>query len=124
MPIRPSSDADRNAIGAIHAHPVLRRTGTFELEPPGPLGTARRRGLGRALLAELVARCTDLGMRRMLAALGDTANRSSIRLHAAMRPAHAGARSKVGRKSDRRLDDAFMQEARVPGAANAPVVAG
>ena len=44
---------------------------------------AQRRGVGRALLAELVQRCTALGYRQMIAVIGDSANRGSIGVHEA-----------------------------------------
>ncbi len=39
-------------------------------------------GLGRAMLGDPIARCTELGYRQMVAVIGDSANRSSINLHA------------------------------------------
>ena len=49
--IRPSNDADLDAITAIYADNVLRGTGTFELEPPDAAEMARRRAdvLGKGL---------------------------------------------------------------------------
>lgn len=43
MLIRPSTDADLDAITAIYADAVLTGTGTFELEPPDMAEMARRR---------------------------------------------------------------------------------
>ncbi|WP_374674697.1 N-acetyltransferase family protein [Ideonella sp.] len=43
MLIRPSDDADLDAITAIYADAVLTGTGTFELEPPDTAEMARRR---------------------------------------------------------------------------------
>ncbi len=40
------------------------------------------RGLGLALMRALIADCTALGYRQMLAVIGDSANAASIRLHA------------------------------------------
>ncbi len=42
---------------------------------------AQRRGVARALLAELIARCTARGLRQMLAIIGDSENTASIELH-------------------------------------------
>lgn len=43
MLIRPSTDADLDAITAIYADAVLTGTGTFELEPPDTAEMSRRR---------------------------------------------------------------------------------
>ena len=42
------------------------------------------KGLGRALLAELLARCETMGIRKMMAIIGDSANASSVGLHEAL----------------------------------------
>jgi phosphinothricin acetyltransferase len=39
------------------------------------------RGLGRALLEATISRCEGLGLRRLVAVIGDSANLASIRLH-------------------------------------------
>jgi phosphinothricin acetyltransferase len=41
------------------------------------------RGIGRLLLAELIARCEALGLRQMVTVVGDSANLASVRLHQA-----------------------------------------
>ena len=43
-----------------------------------------RKGLGRALLAELVVRCEAVGIRKMMAIVGDSANLASIGVHLAL----------------------------------------
>lgn len=68
-----------------------------------------RRGTGRALLAELIAQCTALGFRQMIAVIGDSANAPSIKLHEAMGFVHAGNLRAVGRKKGRWLDSVMMQ---------------
>jgi len=67
------------------------------------------RGLGRALLAELIARCEALGYRQMVAVIGDSRNTASIQLHAALGFADAGALTSVGFKFGRWVDAVFMQ---------------
>ena len=42
------------------------------------------KGLGRALLAELMARCEAVGIRKMMAIVGDSANKASVGLHLAL----------------------------------------
>ena len=70
---------------------------------------ARGLGLGRLLLAELVARCEALGARQMLAVIGDSANAGSIGLHTALGFAHAGVLRSAGWKFGRWLDVVMMQ---------------
>lgn len=68
-------------------------------------------GIGRALLAALVARCEALGFRQMVAVIGDSANAGSIGLHAAQGFAHCGVLKATGFKFGRWVDTVFMQRA-------------
>jgi phosphinothricin acetyltransferase len=77
---------------------------------------ARGQGLGRLLLAELMARCSAWGARQMLAVIGDSANTASVALHTALGFTPAGRFENVGRKFDRWLDIVLMQRALGPGA--------
>lgn len=72
---------------------------------------AQGRGAGRALLSRLVAEAEALGFRQMIAVIGDSENHASIRLHAALGFAHAGALRAVGWKHERWLDSVLMQRA-------------
>ncbi len=67
------------------------------------------RGIGRKLLAELIAQCTALGFRQMIAVIGDTGNTASIKLHEALGFKLAGIFASVGRKRGRWLDSVMMQ---------------
>ncbi len=69
---------------------------------------ARGRGVGRALLAALIAHATAGGRHVMIAGI-DASNTVSIRLHEALGFTVAGTLSQVGRKFDRWLDLTFMQ---------------
>ena len=66
-------------------------------------------GIGRALLSELIARCTTLGYRQMIAVIGDSGNAASIGLHQALGFAHAGTLRSVGFKFGRWIDSVIMQ---------------
>jgi phosphinothricin acetyltransferase len=81
---------------------------------------ARGRGLGRLLLAELVARCEQAGARQMLAVIGDSANAGSVGLHRALGFQPVGSFRDVGRKFDRWLDVVLMQRALGAGAMTPP----
>jgi phosphinothricin acetyltransferase len=70
---------------------------------------APRQGIGRLLMAELIARCEAAGCRQMLAVIGDSANAGSIGLHAAMGFRPVGVFRNTGWKFDRWLDTVLMQ---------------
>ena len=67
------------------------------------------KGIGRALLAELIVRCERLGFAQMIAVIGDSENAASIGLHGAMGFARAGLLSAVGFKHGRWVDSVIMQ---------------
>jgi L-amino acid N-acyltransferase YncA len=66
-------------------------------------------GVGRALLAELLARCEALGARQMLAVIGDSENLASIGVHRALGFEHTGLIKASGWKFGRWLDVVLMQ---------------
>jgi phosphinothricin acetyltransferase len=82
---------------------------------------ARGQGVGRLLLAELVARCEALGIRQMLAVIGDSANAGSIGVHRACGFQHTGTFAAAGWKFERWLDVVMMQR-RLGQGADAPPV--
>jgi L-amino acid N-acyltransferase YncA len=88
------------------------------------LASAHGRGVGKALLLELIARCEALGLRQMLGVIGDSANAGSIRLHAACGFTPMGAIEGVGWKFDDWLDVVFMQRRLNGGEATAPDAPG
>jgi phosphinothricin acetyltransferase len=81
---------------------------------------AGRGGIGGALLAGLVDRCTDSGHRLMVAVIGDSANEASIRLHAAAGFTRAGLIPAVGWKHGRWVDSVLMVRPLGEGAATPP----
>jgi phosphinothricin acetyltransferase len=70
---------------------------------------AHRRGIGRLLLARLIADCEARGYRLMIAVIGDSAQAPSIELHRAAGFQLVGAFEGVGYKFDRWLDTVLMQ---------------
>lgn len=78
------------------------------------------RGVGRLLLAELIARCEACGARQMVAVIGDAANAASIGLHRALGFQPAGQLHAAGWKHGRWLDVVFMQRALASGSAMEP----
>jgi L-amino acid N-acyltransferase YncA len=81
---------------------------------------AKGMGVGRALLAELLARCEARGARQMLAVIGDSANVASVALHRAAGFRDCGRFDAAGWKFDRWLDVVLMQRALGTGATQAP----
>ena len=81
---------------------------------------AQGMGLGRLLLAELIARCTTWGARQMVAVIGDSANAASIGVHRSCGFEHTGVLKSSGWKFDRWLDVVLMQRALGAGALQAP----
>ena len=73
------------------------------------------RGVGRALLGELIPLCAATGARQMLAVIGDSRNVGSIALHAAHGFAYSGLLRSVGFKHGRWVDSVIMQRALGPG---------
>lgn len=73
---------------------------------------AQGRGIGKLLLIELIARCTTLGFRQMIAVIGDgAANLASVKLHAALGFQHSGRIEESGFKFGRWCDTVLMQRA-------------
>ncbi len=66
------------------------------------------RGVGRALLMALIDTCEAMGMRRMVAVIGDSDSRGSIALHRACGFTPAGVVPAVGWKHGRWLDQVLM----------------
>jgi len=78
------------------------------------------RGLGGALLAALVARCGELGYRRMVAVIGDSANQASISLHERQGFKRCGFIPSVGFKFGRWVDSVLMERPLGPGDSRLP----
>jgi phosphinothricin acetyltransferase len=109
-------------VGYCHAGPFRPRTGyRFTLEDsiyvdPAEIG----RGIGRALLMPVLARCEALGYRQMVAVIGGRETVASIRLHEALGFSHKGVFEAVGFKFGRWIDIVLMQRALGPGAGTLP----
>jgi phosphinothricin acetyltransferase len=69
----------------------------------------RGRGIGKALLAGLIARAEEAGKHAMIGGI-DGENAVSLRMHAAFGFEEVGRLREVGRKFDRWLDLVFVQK--------------
>ena len=105
------AELDDRVVGYAYAAPYRTRSAyRFTVEDSVYLDRgAYGKGIGRALLSELIGRCERLGFAQMIAVIGDSANLASIRLHAAMGFARAGLLSAVGFKHGSWVDSVIMQ---------------
>jgi phosphinothricin acetyltransferase len=69
----------------------------------------QRKGIGRALLAELIVRCEALNYRQVIAVIGDSANAASIAVHSSAGFVRAGNLRSTGYKFGRWVDSVLMQ---------------
>jgi L-amino acid N-acyltransferase YncA len=67
------------------------------------------KGIGKAALGELIARCETLNYRQMIAVIGDSANAASIAVHASLGFVRAGNLRSTGYKFGRWVDSVLMQ---------------
>jgi L-amino acid N-acyltransferase YncA len=81
---------------------------------------AIRKGVGRALMGALIPACEATGARQIVAVIGDSANHSSIGLHAAFGFHHVGVLKSAGFKFGRWVDSVLMQRALGPGDSSPP----
>lgn len=104
--------------GPFRARPAYR----FIVEDSIYLAPATQgKGIGGRLLAELVAACTRLGFRQMVAVIGDGGPSSaSVKLHERLGFEHCGVLTGSGYKHGRWLDTVFMQRAMNGGNGTAP----
>lgn len=70
---------------------------------------AQGRGLGKALTAHIIERCTALGFRQMIAIVGGSNHMASIKMHAALGFTHQGNLTATGFKHGQWLDTVIMQ---------------
>jgi len=104
--------------GAYHARPAYRHTIEDSVYVANGLGG---RGIGAALLGELIARCEAGPWRQMIAIIGDSGNAASIALHRRFGFEPIGTLRSVGFKFGRWVDTPFMQRALGPGDGSGPV---
>lgn len=116
------AEMDGRIVGYAYAGPWRTRTAyRYTVENSIYVDPAHtKHGIGRKLMTELIAQCTALGFRQMIAVIGDSGNAPSIKLHEAMGFVHAGNLRNVGRKRGRWLDSVMMQRTLGEGAATEP----
>lgn len=81
---------------------------------------SQRKGIGKAVLGELIARCEVLNYRQIIAVIGDSANAASIAVHASLGFVRAGNLRSTGYKFGRWVDSVLMQRPLGDGDMTAP----
>jgi phosphinothricin acetyltransferase len=69
------------------------------------------KGLGRALLAELAAQAEKVGVRKLIAVIGDSNNAGSVGVHRSVGFTDVGILKSCGWKFDQWLDVVMMEKA-------------
>jgi phosphinothricin acetyltransferase len=116
------AELGRKVLGYAYAGPFRPRPGyRFTVEDsvyvaPDAVG----RGVGRATLAAVLDQCAALGLRQVVAVIGDSGNAASIGLHRALGFEDAGVFRDVGFKHGRWVDIVMMQKPLNGGAATLP----
>jgi phosphinothricin acetyltransferase len=80
----------------------------------------RGQGVGKALVAQVLAEAAQAGFRQMIAVIGDSENVGSIGVHATLGFRHCGVLRSVGAKFGRWLDAVYMQRPLGEGDAGDP----
>jgi L-amino acid N-acyltransferase YncA len=122
LPHLVAADPAGTVLGFAYASPYRARSAyRFSVEDSIYVAPdAVRRGIGRALLAGLVARCTALGYRQMVAVIGDSANAASIGLHERLGFDRVGLLPTIGFKHGRWVDSVLMQRPLGSGSTTLP----
>ena len=81
---------------------------------------AHGKGLGRALLAELATQAENVGVRKLIAVIGDSANKASIAVHLSLGFSHVGVIKSCGWKLDQWRDVVMMDKSLGLGDNSAP----
>ncbi len=116
------AEADGTLAGYAYAGPYRTRLAyRFTLEDSVYVAPEhQRRGVGRALLTELIAQAERHGFRQMIAVIGNSEQAGSIALHAALGFAYVGTLPNTGFKFGRWLDSVLMQRPLGPGSTTIP----
>jgi phosphinothricin acetyltransferase len=118
----PGSEPQGEIVGYAYAGPYRTRPGyRFTCENSIYIRHGwEGRGIGKALLPPLIAGCEAMGLRQMIANIGDSENHASINLHKSLGFEMAGNLRSVGFKFGRWIDTVLMRRALGPGDATLP----
>jgi phosphinothricin acetyltransferase len=107
------AEVDGRVLGFAYAGPFRPRAAyRYTLEDSVYVSPdAKGKGVGRAVLTAVIAACEALGIRQLMAVIGDTGNSGSIALHRALGFEQTGVGRSVGFKHGRWVDIVHMQKA-------------
>jgi phosphinothricin acetyltransferase len=117
-----AAESDGEVLGFAYAAPFrLRAAYRYTVEDsiyiaPDHAG----RGVGKALLQVVIDRCEALGLRQMIAVVGDSGNAASIGLHRSLGFEPVGVTPAVGFKHGLWVDIVTLRRALGPGATTPP----
>ena len=116
------AEADGKVLGFAYAGPFRPRAAyRYTLEDSVYVDPAAHgQGVGRAVLSAVIAACEALGIRQLMAVIGDSGNAGSIGLHRSLGFEQTGVGRSVGFKHGRWVDIVHMQKALNGGDARAP----
>jgi L-amino acid N-acyltransferase YncA len=106
-PFRPRAAYRYTAEESVYVHPDL-------------VG----KGVGKALVAEVIRICEAMGLRQLVAVIGDSGNAASRGLHRSLGFTEIGVGRAFGHKHGRWVDIVWMQRALGPGAEVEPNARG
>jgi len=115
------------AVAALaHASPFrLRAAYRYTVEDSVYVAAGHQgQGLGKATLGAVITACESLGLRQMVALIGDSGNAGSVGVHRSLGFVDGGVMKAVGFKAGRWLDVVVMQRALNGGADGAPSAPG
>ena len=115
-------ELEERVAGYAYASPFRPRTGyRYTAEDSVYIAPwAKGRGLGRMLLAPVIADCERLGLRQLMAVIGGSENAASIALHRSLGFEVQGVIKGVGFKLGRWMDIVMMEKALNGGTATLP----
>lgn len=120
--VRQNGSGEEDILGYAYASPLRTRIAfrfttedSIYLKPD-----AQGQGIGRRLLDLLIERCTSMGMRQMVAVIGDSTNAGSIGVHKAAGFSHVGIMPSTGLKFGRWIDTVLMQRPLGDGGSTIP----
>jgi phosphinothricin acetyltransferase len=116
------AEAEGRVLGFAYAGPFRPRAAyRYTLEDSVYVAPeAKGRGVGRAVLSAVIAECEKLGVRQLMAVIGDSENAGSIGLHTALGFERTGVGHSVGFKHGRWVDIVHMQKPLNGGDATLP----
>ena len=112
MPYIVAESPGKQILGFAYVYPWKEKAAyRYTVENSIYLGPAStQKGLGKALLSELIERCRAAGIKEMIAVIADKGAEASVQLHVNFGFTEIGHMGKVGFKFDRWLGTVLMQK--------------